>query len=263
MHMTIIRAARILHHVIPTSSAAARPRLWLAAAALALLAGCATGLGGFPGGQQYPGGQYPGGAGPGYGANALVGTVESVDPGYGRILLTAQPSQYQRGSRVEVYFDQRTTLYYQGRQHPVAGLERGDVIRVDAAQSRGRLWARSIEVVHNVRDGYRGGGGRGDHYGPGYGGQYGDQLQGTVGFVDPRARVIELEAGGHGGGYRGGYADRAQVRYDRNTTVEYRGRRYRPENLERGDLIRIQARRWGNDWLAERIWVERSVRERW
>ncbi|MEG3191841.1 hypothetical protein [Lysobacter sp. D1-1-M9] len=259
MHMTIIRAARILHHVIPTRSAAARPRLWLAAAALALLAGCATGIGGFPGGQQYPGA-----SGPGYGANALVGTVERVDASYDRILLTAQPSQYQRGSRVEVYFDQRTSLYYQGRQHPVAGLERGDVIRVDATQSRGRLWARSIEVVHNVRDGYRGGSGRGDHYGPGHGGQYGNQLQGTVGYVDPRARVIELEAGGgYGRDYSGRHGDRARVRYDRNTTVEYRGRRYRPENLERGDLIRIQVRRWGNDWLAEHIRVERSVRERW
>jgi hypothetical protein len=42
--------------------------------------------------------------------------------------------------------------------------------------------------------------------------------------------------------------------------VEYRGRTYRPEDLQRGDQVRIQTRRvGGNQRVAERIIVERSV----
>ena len=114
------------------------------------------------------------------------------------------------------------------------------------ARSGNELWARQIEVVHNVRDGY--GGGRYD------GSQYGDDLRGAVAFVDPRAQVVGINRGGYSG-------RREQVRYDSRTLVEYRGRQVRPEQLEPGDVIRVQARRWGNGWLAERIWVERSVRE--
>ncbi|HEY5612533.1 MAG TPA: hypothetical protein VIK70_02970, partial [Lysobacter sp.] len=74
------------------------------------------------------------------------------------------------------------------------------------------------------------------------------------------ARVIELDRGGYGGSSYGG--SRARVRYDERTVVEYQGRRYRPEDLERGDEVRIQARQLGSEWLAERIWVERSARGR-
>ena len=76
---------------------------------------------------------------------------------------------------------------------------------------------------------------------------------GTVAFVDTRARLIGLGGDGYG-------RDR-QLRYDGRTTVEYQGRLYRPEDLDRGDQVRIQVRRRGNgEWLAERIVVERSVR---
>jgi hypothetical protein len=73
-----------------------------------------------------------------------------------------------------------------------------------------------------------------------------------VTFVDTRARSIRLD---------GGYGGAAEVVYDARTSVEYQGRAYRPEDLERGDQVRIQARQIGtNQWLAERIIVERSVR---
>lgn len=219
---------------------------WRGAALLLLvllLPGCMTGgYGGYPGGSSYPQpypdqyGQY---------ASQLVGTVEDIDPRYGRLLLAREGYGYGGGGRVKVMFDQRTQLYYQGRLQPVAGLERGDRIRVDAAQSGGRLWARTIEVLQDVR------GGQGGYYG-------GNDLRGTVGYVDPRARVIELDSSGYGGGYGG----RTRVRYDERTQVEYQGRYYRPENLERGDLVRIQARQWGGGWLAERIWVEVDARQR-
>lgn len=202
-------------------------------AASLLLAGCATGSGGYPGGYGQLGGSSYGG---------LVGTVQGVDRGYHRIVLDVQDrGGYGRGNQVAVQYDQRTRLYYQGRTYPVEGLERGDVIRVDAQRSGNRLMARSIEVVRNVRD-----------QGGGYGNDYGQSnvLRGTVSYVDPRAQAITLD-GGYGSG-------RTQLRYDNRTVVEYQGRRYRPENLERGDVVSIQARRYGNQWLAEYIRVERD-----
>lgn len=234
---------------------------WLLPALALLLAGCATG--GLYGG-GYPGGGHNGNTG-NYGNHgaqqALYGTVQQVDEYRNRIVL----SQDRYGSRIEVRYDRGTDLYYRGRRLPVEGLEPGDGIRVAATRSGGRWWAQSIEVVHNVREGYGGryGGyddrypGRyGGRYGNGYGDPYGrvDQLRGEVLYVDPRAQVIGI---GIARGYGGRGAER--IRYDYRTVVEYRGRRYRPGNLERGDIVRVQVRRRGNDWIAERIWVERDV----
>ncbi|MBA2237353.1 MAG: hypothetical protein H0W24_01425, partial [Lysobacter sp.] len=133
---------------------------------------------------------------------------------------------------------------------------------VQTGQSGGRLFARSVEVVHNVRDGQPGGGQYGGQYGDQYGGQYGggqqygNELRGTVGFVDARSRTIDLERGGYGG-------DRIRVRYDDRTLVEYQGRRYNPRDLDPGDQVIIHTRRIGNNEpVAERIIVERSARTR-
>lgn len=232
------------------------------------LGGCATG-GYLPGaGTGYPGqGGYPDQQYPDQRGDTITGTVEGVDLRSQRMILSTQPGYGTGGSQVEVYFDRNTPLYYQGRQVAMQGLERGDVVRVQTGQSGGRLFARSAEVVHNVREGqYRGGqygGGQyGDPYGGQYGGgqQYGTELRGTVGFVDPRSRVIELDRGGYGGGQGD---SRMRLRYDDRTLVEYQGRRYNPRDLDRGDQVRVQARRTGNnELLAERIIVERSVRTR-
>lgn len=218
------------------------PVRWLAATAAALLlAGCMTGHGGYgsPGGYGQGGGY---GDNYGYGSERILGTVQDVDPRYGRIVLTADSGYGGRVSQVAIRYDRNTRLVYQGRQHDPAGLERGDRISVEATRSGGELRARYIEVVHNVRDSY------GGNY-------YGGDLRGSVRWVDPRAQVIEIT--------RGGYSGRVErVRYDGRTRVEFRGRELRPEQLESGDVIRIQARPYGNDWLAERIWVEVDARSR-
>ena len=144
-------------------------RLPLLLSACLVLAGCATGQGsGYgndPNGPYYPGGyggQYGGQYGSQYGSQRFIATVEGVDARYGRVVLGVDDSRnrdprYGR-QRVEVFFDNRTRLYYQGRQYPVAGLERGDQVAVEAVESGERLWATRIEVVRNVRDyggGYR------------------------------------------------------------------------------------------------------------
>jgi hypothetical protein len=233
---------------------------WCVAIASALLiSGCMTtggdygNTGGYPSGGQYPaGGQYPQQPYPSQSGSQLVGTVDSVDPN-GRLLLIADSGTsggYGSGSRIEVMFDQRTQLYYQGQSYQVAGLERGDRIRIEATQSGGSWLAHSIEVLQNVRDTQ---GGQGGQYGNP---QYGNPLGGAVSYVDTRARVIAFTSGGYSGAT-------TQVRYDERTAVEYRGQILRPENLERGDVVRIQARQWNNEWLAERIVVETSARGRY
>lgn len=199
------------------------------------LVGCVTPSGNYPG---YPGDGY----GQGYGNERVLGTVQEVDLRSNRIVLTADAYRYGSASYVDVFFDRSTRLYYQGREVEMAGLERGDRITVDAQRSDGRLWARSIEVVHNVRDGQNG------NY-------YAGDLRGSVTYVDTRARVIEIT--------QSGYAGRPQrVHYDDRTRVEYRGQFLRPEQLERGDVIRVQARPSGNDWWAEQISVEVDARSR-
>lgn len=211
----------------------------LIAASVLLLAGCATG--GYGGYGGYGGGD-PGGYGqPQYGA--LQGTVEGVDAYAGRLQLVVGDPRGGRAQRVALRYDQRTRLRYLGREYPVEGLERGDVVRVDAVDTGRDLYARTIEVVRNVRDGY---GGYGD----------GGTLRGAVAWVDSRTRQIRLDGAGHGAG--------VVLSYDGRTTVEYQGRLYRPENLQRGDQVRVQARQSGyNRWLAERIVVERSVGSRY
>jgi len=142
--------------------------LFVLSAAL-LLGACATpGYGDRYGGDPYgndrhggygaPGGAYPqGGYGSPYGSQRFIATVQGVDARYGRLLLAIRDARGYSTQQVEVSFDNDTRLYYRGQQYPVAGLERGDEVSVDAVESGGRLWARQIEVVRNVREsgGYR------------------------------------------------------------------------------------------------------------
>lgn len=225
--------------------------LFVAAIAGLALAGCASY--GFPGG-GVPGGGYGGGyPGGGYGqqyGNQVVGSVQGVDRG--RIVIAMVGGGYRSGGQqVALYYDSRTRLYYQGRAYPVEGLERGDVIRADVVESGNRLYTRQIEVVRNVREsggyypGYPDSG-----YGGGYGGN--EQLRGRVAWNDQRSQVLRLDAGGYGGQV-------VEVRYDSRTTVEWRGDRYPARDLDPGDVVRIDARRSGNAWFAERIYMEANA----
>jgi hypothetical protein len=217
----------------------------LALASLLLLAGCATGLpgAGMPGGGY--GSSYPD---RGYGAREVMGTVEAFDASTGRLALVTE-GYGAYGGRVEVWLDRETRAYYRGQQVDPRGLERGDGVRVTLQDDGRRLWARTIEVVRNVRE-------SGSPYGGGYGDSYGDSgFEGAVRYVDLGRRVIEVTRGGYSGSIE-------RVYFDDRTRFDYQGRAVRPEQLENGDVVRIQGRATQGGWYADTVWVTVSARSR-
>lgn len=203
-----------------------------------------------------PQGGYPGsGAGSGYpdtrGQSVMQGSVYDVDHRNRRFMITADGGYasgggYQRP--VEFHYDGNTTLLYRGQRLAPDGLEPGDGVRIAYADDGRRLWARQIDVTHDVRGG---GGYSGQTPYPSSGSALPGDLRGTVTAVEPHNRVVRV---------RDGNGPEQWMRYDDTTVVEYQGQRYHPDQLERGDLIRVQAQRQGDVWTARSIVVERSVR---
>jgi hypothetical protein len=171
-------------------------------------------------------------------------------------------------------YDDGTVVRYQGQTFRPQDLERGDRIQASVDRNGNRLFAQNIEVLYDVsrgpgapggydprRDGPRGDDSRGDdsrgddpgRYDPrGDDSRDGDlatDLRGTVRSIDLRSRTLEVEPSGSGSrGSASGPGSRLSsamvvVRYDADTTVRYQGRAYSPENIERGDEVRIQAAR--------------------
>lgn len=198
-------------------------------AALLLLAGCASGdLGDILGGGT--------GGGGGYGSSEIRGTVDYVNSSSRYIDLVNVSGS--GSSRERVYFDDRTTVEYQGRGYRPTDLERGDEIALRVGESNGRLYADQIAVLRDTSGGTTGGG-------------YGSTVRGVVSYVDTSRRTIELDSSGYGG--------RTVVEYDSRTYVSYNNREYRPADLERGDEVEIRITDSGGRRLAERIDVLRSV----
>jgi hypothetical protein len=175
-------------------------------------------------------------------------------------------------------YTESTVVRYQGQTFRPQDLERGDRIQASVDRNGNRLIAQDIEVLYDVsrgtgspgydprRDGPRGGdsrGGdsRGDDSRGDNPGRYeprdddsrdddlATDLRGTVRSIDLRSRTLEIERSGYGSrGFSSGTGsgpsdDVVVVRYDAGTTVRYQGRTYSPENIERGDEVRIQAAR--------------------
>jgi len=215
------------------------------AALLPLLSiGCASSLPDIFGG---------GGAPPDSRLAEVRGTVERVD-GRARILYLEAEDAYRSSLRdtaaqVALRYDERTVVEHSGRTYRPDDLERGDRIVAEVERlADDSLLARGIDVLYDVS-------GAGQD-GPG-------ALRGVVRYVDTRQRTLELESSA----YRGSFDDRGGrpgevvvVHYDSATRVEYRGQRYGPENLERGDDVEIEVRDLGDRLLAERILVIEDVR---
>src|SRR3954471_16450735 len=159
--------------------------------ALLLLAACGSsgnGIGDiFGGGNPSSNGSYQ-----------IRGTVDSVDARSQSILLT-NVTGYNTGlntgnsSSVRVYYDNRTTLNYQGQSYRPDQLERGDEVTVNVNQSGNQLIAETMDVTYNTRGGMASGSSYPSQYpSSNYpSSQQYSTIRGTVRNVDTANRTIE------------------------------------------------------------------------
>jgi hypothetical protein len=223
-----------------------RKALFIAPAlALLLLAGCGSSGDIFGGGNRpsnYPNGTYN---------SEIRGTVDSVDPQSRSIWLTnTNGMASSSGGGVRVYFDDRTTVDYNGARYRPEDLERGDEVAVRASQSGNRLVADAVTVTYNASANNGNTNYPNNNY-PNNGGVYATTLSGTVRSVNTSNRTLQLDRG---------YGSTVTVEYDNSTPVLYNGRSYRISDLQRGDQIDVRGRDLGNGrYVAQNIDVVRSV----
>ncbi len=180
----------------------------------------------------------------------IRGTVDQVDTS-ARVVYLTNVSGYSNmlsngGSTgtVRVYFDDETTVGFQGQTYRVADLERGDEVTVRVDESGNQLHAESMTVLRDVSTG------SGSTY-PG-GGVYNSTVRGTVRSVDTSRRTIEIDRGS------GSFMT---VEYETSTPVYWNNQSYRAADLERGDEIEIRLNDTGSNSrnLAREITVVRNV----
>jgi len=206
------------------------------------------------------------------------GTIERVDTRE-RIIVVDREDGYNNNLRngngngeVVLSYDDRTTVEFQGKTFRPEDLERGDRILAEIASgsrlSNDRLLANEIQVLYDVT------GGVGDTGGYNTNGGTNDStrnLRGTVRYLDTRNRTVEVDTYAQSQGFSAGSTGSSGsttrsgvvlVHYDAQTVVEFQGRRYQPENLERGDEVEIDARNISGQLVAEEILVVRDAQSR-
>lgn len=178
-------------------------------------------------------------------AREIRGTVDYVDTSSRSVVLTNVSgtnmlSGGSSGSSVRVYYDDRTSVEYQGRSYRPSDLERGDQVAVRVDQSGNNLIAESMVVTYNSASGIGNSGG-----------SYNSTVTGTVRSINTSSRSIEIDRG---------YGSTTWVEYDTSTPVYFNNQTYRPADLERGDQVEIRVRDLGSGrLLAQDMTVIRSV----
>jgi hypothetical protein len=180
------------------------------------------------------------------------GTVERVNTTERYIVVDSEEvtSNLRNGGDDELvlYYDDRTTVEFQGRTFEPDDLEAGDRILADVESSGSRLMVEEIQVLYDVTsnttddndDRY-------DNDNDPYDTRT-TEVRGTVRYVDTRDQTLELEPST-------GRTGLVVVHYDASTIVEFEGRRYKPENLERGDRVEVEVRELNGRMIAEEILV--------
>jgi hypothetical protein len=223
--------------------------------AAAFLVGCAPEY--YPGDQQHPY-PYPDNPyGDGYGEHGDVhGTVASVNPRERLIYLDEGRGERDRPPIVLSY-DDGTAVMYQGQTYRPEDLERGDRIRVHVDRDEeGRLFAENIDVLYDVSQGGPPPGEQpppGEPGSPPRGESPADRLQGIIRSIDTDAQTLEIVD-------RGG--EPVTVGYDSHTPVHFEGNLYDPDNLEKGDEVRIRVHDYDGRLFAQEIFVVRDRRTR-
>lgn len=227
----------------------------------ALLTGCgSSGIGDILGGGRDTGSQTDP-----YRDNVtdVRGTVERVDTVNRRIVVDGEAYRNDlrnsgSGDEIVLYYDDRTTVEYQGQRFQPQDLEVGDRIEVNIAQSGDRLFAEEIEVLYDVTSG------TGSSTSGTWGDDRGDlgtsEVRGAVVALNTSSRTVDIERRSTYGsnfdtGSTGRIGEVVRVYYDSDTVVEYQGRRYSPENLERGDVVEVEVSRLNGRLVAEEILV--------
>ena len=175
----------------------------------------------------------------------IRGTVDSVDLNNGSIDLTNVSGNNSMlssggGSTARIFFDNRTSVDYNGRSYHPEDLERGDQVAARVDQSNNRLYATSMSVLYDART-------RSNNPS----GNNSTTVHGRVRSVDTNRRTITLDDS---------YNRTTTVQYSANTPVTYNGQSYSPADLETGDEIDVRVDNLGGGQYAARdISVTRSV----
>ncbi len=188
--------------------------------------------------------------------NNVRGTVERVNTTERYIVVDSEAatSNLRNGNDDEIvlYYDDRTTVEFQGKTFTPDDLENGDRILADVESNGSRLMVEEIQVLYDVTSNTSD-----DNYDDRYDNDnnnddYNDtrtqEIRGTVRYVDTRDQTLELEPST-------GRSGLVVVHYDTTTVVEFEGRRYKPENLERGDRVEVEVRELNGRMIAEEILV--------
>jgi len=222
---------------------------FLAPLLAAFLVGCGPEY--YPGDHRYPDGAYGRYGEPG----DVEGTVASVNPRAHLIYIDEEDGSPDEGP-VVLSYDDGTVVRYQGQTYRPESLERGDRIQVSVDRDDdGRLLAESIDVLYDVSQG----GPPPGEYGNRRRDRYRDEdrtgsLRGVIRSIDTEDQTLEIADSNRGG--------TVTVGYDNHTSVRFQGQLYSPDNLERGDEVRIRIHDYDGRLFAQEIEVVRDRRTR-
>lgn len=196
------------------------------------------------------------------------GTVERVNTRDRTIVVDVESTGYSNNLRngddeIILSYDDSTTVEFQGRTFRPEDLEAGDRILAEidpSYRSSSAPLVEEIQVLYDVTGGVR----DDDDTYSGTNDSIADRdVRGTVRYVDTRDRTVEIETTSRSfTSGSSGQSGVVVVHYDSQTVVEFEGRRYQPENLERGDEVQVDIRDVGGRLLAEEILVVSDARSR-
>lgn len=179
----------------------------------------------------------------------ISGTVDSVDLN-SRSIYLSNVSGYNTnlmgtgGNTARVYYDDQTTVTYQGKTYRPQDLERGDQVRIRADQSGNQLLAESMDVTYNARGGMTSSSGSSTI-------PSGSTIHGIVRSIDTYNRTFTVDRG---------FGSNLVISYNANTPVYFNNRTYSVTNLEVGDEIDIRTSDFGGGRLgAQDITVTRNA----